>query len=60
MKFKITIEAEIEADAKEVREELGIDKDDDIVEAVQTTISDNLTLGIDAGETSITNVSVKN
>ena len=60
MKFKILITAVIDAPVDELREELSIEGEDDIVEALQQHLNDNLVdLGIEAGETEIGAVEVK-
>ena len=59
VKFKILITAEIDAPVAELREELGIDSGDDLVEAVQQHLNDTIVdLGIEAGETNIGAVEV--
>ena len=59
MKLKVTLTALIDADAKELREELGIEGDDDILEAVENQIKENASLSIDTGDTTIDEVDVK-
>ena len=59
MKLKVTLTALIDADAKELREELGIEPEDDILEAVENQIKENASLSIDTGDTTIDEVDVK-
>jgi hypothetical protein len=59
MKFRILITAEIDAPPDELKEELEIEKDDDITDALQQHLNDTLVdLGIEAGETNIGAVEV--
>ena len=60
MKFRIMITAVIDAPPDDLKEELELEKDDDIADALQQHLNDNLVdLGIEAGETEIGAVEVR-
>ena len=63
MKFSILITATLEVtgdEIKELREELGVESGDSLLEALRESLNDNLTeLGIAAGTTEIGAVEVK-
>ena len=59
VKFRIMITAVIDAPPDDLKEELELEKDDDIADALQQHLNDNLVdLGIEAGETEIGAVEV--
>ena len=57
-KFSIKIELELDADAKELREELGIEPEDDMEEAVKGAFED-LDCPIQVGEFTVSSVTVR-
>jgi len=59
VKFKIMITAVIDAPVDELREELSLEREDDIIDGLQQHLNDNLVdLGIESGETEIGAVEV--